>query len=164
MNSKAEELTGRTLGEASHRLVKKVFKIINEQTRLEVENPIERVLKEGVVVGLVNHTVLIRKDGTEVAIDESVAPIMDKEGKITGVVLVFHDITEARKVQDALMESETQYRRLVNVAQEGIWAMDDNYRTVFVNPRMAQMLGYAESEWSEKAFSNSGYKRRHRAS
>ena len=59
---------------------------------------------------------------------------------------IFHDITEIRKVQDALMKSESQYRQLVNVAQEGIWAMDSNYRTVFVNPRMAEMLGYAESE------------------
>jgi len=59
---------------------------------------------------------------------------------------IFHDITEIRQVQDALMKSETEYRQLVNVAQEGIWVFDRDYRTVFVNPRMANMLGYAESE------------------
>jgi PAS domain S-box-containing protein len=59
---------------------------------------------------------------------------------------IFHDITEIRKVQDALMKSETQYRQLVNVAQEGIWALDSDCRTVFVNPQIAKMLGYAESE------------------
>ena len=59
---------------------------------------------------------------------------------------VFRDITEIRKVQEALMESETQYRQLVNAAQEGIWALDSNYRTVFVNPQMAKMLNYAQSE------------------
>ena len=59
---------------------------------------------------------------------------------------VFHDITEIRRVQEALMKSETQYRQLVNVAQEGIWVLDRYDRTVFVNPRMANMLGYAESE------------------
>jgi PAS domain S-box-containing protein len=59
---------------------------------------------------------------------------------------VFHDITEIRKVQKALMESETQYRQLVELAQEGIWALDNNFNTVFVNPHMAQMLGYTESE------------------
>ena len=64
----------------------------------------------------------------------------------TFIHCIFHDITEIRKVQDALMKSESQYRQLVNVAQEGIWALDSTYRTVFVNPRMAQMLGYAESE------------------
>ena len=79
MNSEAEELTGWTLSEASQKLVKEVFNIVNEQTRLEVENPIAKVLKEGMVVGLANHTVLIRKDGSEVPIDDSGAPIKDKD-------------------------------------------------------------------------------------
>jgi PAS domain S-box-containing protein len=64
---------------------------------------------------------------------------------------IFHDITEIRKAQDALMKSESQYRQLVNAAQEGIWALDSNYRTVFVNPRMTQMLGCAESEMVGKS-------------
>ncbi len=59
---------------------------------------------------------------------------------------IFHDITEIRKIQNALMESETKYRQLVNVAQEGIWAFDNNYNTIFVNPQMTKMLGYSESE------------------
>ena len=107
MNDDAEELTGWTLIEAVQKPVKTVFNIINEQTRLEVENPIERVLKEGMVVGLANHTVLIRKDGREVPIDDSGAPIKDKEGKTTGVVLVFRDITE-RKRQEREIESSSQ--------------------------------------------------------
>jgi PAS domain S-box-containing protein len=146
MNCVAEELTGWALSEALGKPVKEVFRIVNEQTRIEVEDPVSKVLERGLIAGLANHTVLIRKNGTEVAIDDSGAPIKDKEDKITGVVLVFHDITEARKVQDALMKSETQYRQLINVAQEGVWVLDSNYCTVFVNPRMAEMLGYAENE------------------
>jgi PAS domain S-box-containing protein len=69
----------------------------------------------------------------------------------TFLYCIFHDITEIRKVQEALMKSETQYRQLVNVAQEGIWAFDSNYCTVFVNPRTAEMLGYAESEMVGKS-------------
>ena len=61
MNDKAEELTGWTLSEASQKPVKEFFNIVNEQTRLEAENPIDRVLREGMVVGLANHTILIRK-------------------------------------------------------------------------------------------------------
>ncbi|MGA3290085.1 MAG: PAS domain S-box protein [Candidatus Bathyarchaeia archaeon] len=64
----------------------------------------------------------------------------------TFLYCVFHDITEIRKVQDALMESESQYRQLVNVAQEGIWVLDNSYRTVFVNPQITEMLGFAQSE------------------
>ena len=67
---------------------------------MEVESPIDRVLREGMVVGLANHTVLIRKDGSEVPIDDSGAPIRDKDGKTTGVVLVFRDITERKEAED----------------------------------------------------------------
>ncbi|MGD0072214.1 MAG: PAS domain S-box protein, partial [Candidatus Bathyarchaeia archaeon] len=151
MNGVAEKLTGWTLSEASKKPVREVFHIVNEQTRLEVEDPVTKVFEKGLIVGLANHTVLIKKDGTEIAIDDSEAPIKDKEGKITGVVLVFHDITEIRRVQDALMESESQYRQLVNVAQEGIWALDTDYRTVFVNPQITEMLGFAKSEMAGKS-------------
>ena len=100
MNGEAEALTGWKLSETSQKPIKKVFNIVNEQTRLEVESPIDRVLRDGMVVGLANHTVLIQKDGKEVPIDDSGAPIKDKEGKTTGVVLVFRDITERKIAED----------------------------------------------------------------
>jgi PAS domain S-box-containing protein len=100
MNGEAQELTGWMLSEVSLKPLKMVFNIINEQTRMEVENPIDRVLKEGIVVGLANHTMLIRKDGAEIPIDDSGAPIKDKDGKTTGVVLIFRDITERKKTED----------------------------------------------------------------
>ena len=104
MNSAAEGLTGWALSEASKKPIREVFHIVNEQNRLEVEDPVSKVLDKGLIVGLTNRTVLIRKNGTEVAIDDSGAAIKDKEGKVTGVVLVFRDITDIRKVQDALNE------------------------------------------------------------
>jgi PAS domain S-box-containing protein len=113
MNEVAEELTGWTLSEALQKPVKTVFNIINEQTRLEVESPIDRVLREGMVVGLANHTVLIRKDASEVPIDDSGAPIRDKDGKTTGVVLVFRDITERKKAEDALSKANEELEEKV---------------------------------------------------
>jgi PAS domain S-box-containing protein len=103
MNPVAQALTGWPAEEALGKELSEVFRIINEQTRLMVESPVEKVLREGVVVGLANHTVLLARDGREIPIDDSGAPIRDEEGEITGVVLVFHDITERRRGEEAML-------------------------------------------------------------
>ncbi|HTY99678.1 MAG TPA: EAL domain-containing protein, partial [Rhodocyclaceae bacterium] len=98
LNPVAEELTGWTTAEARGRPLEIVFRIINETTRAAAVNPVDLVLREGRVVGLANHTVLIRRDGTELNIDDSAAPIRDRDGRIIGVVLVFHDVTQAHEM------------------------------------------------------------------
>ena len=110
MNRVAEELTGWTLKGSKQMPIRKVFHIINESSRKEVESPVFRVLKEGLVIGLANHTILIQKDGKEIPIDDSGAPIKDKEGKLTGVVLVFRDIRE-RKIADDKLRAASLYSR-----------------------------------------------------
>jgi len=99
LNPVAETLTGWREAEAKGRPLAEVFHIISEQTRQRVENPAERVLRKGRIVGLANHTLLIHRDGTERPIADSSAPIRSAEGKITGVVLVFRDQTEERDAQ-----------------------------------------------------------------
>src|SRR5262249_12423676 len=79
-----------------------VFRILNEQTRQTVENPAERVRRLNRVMGLANHTILINKSGQEVAIDDSAAPIFGPDGQLTGIVLVFRDVTEQRAAQVAV--------------------------------------------------------------
>ena len=88
INEAAEDLTAWTLNEAAARPLAEVFNIVNEHTREIVESPVDKVLREGVVVGLANHTVLIRQDQREIPIDDSGAPIRDEEGNLIGVVLV----------------------------------------------------------------------------
>jgi len=100
LNEVAEELTGWPDAAARGLPLKTVFHIVNEQTRFEVESPVTKVLREGVVVGLANHTVLIRRDGVELAIDDSGAPIRDASGKLVGVVLVFRDVTAKRREEE----------------------------------------------------------------
>ena len=112
MNPVAERLTGWPEAEARGKPLEEVFRIVNEETRAAVENPVQRVLREGVVVGLANHTLLIARDGTERPIADSGAPIRDENGAIIGVVLVFRDQTEERAAQNALRESEEHYRSL----------------------------------------------------
>jgi PAS domain S-box-containing protein len=96
INGVGESLTGWSLAEAQAQPLERVFNIVNEVTRLPVENPATRALREGVVVGLANHTILIRKDGTECPIDDSAAPIRNEEGFITGCVLIFRDVSAQR--------------------------------------------------------------------
>jgi PAS domain S-box-containing protein len=102
MNGVAETQTGWSFAEANLRPAHEVFRIINEETRAPVENPVEKVLTTGVVVGLANHTVLIRKDGTEIPIDDSGAPIREPDGTLRGAVLVFRDFTEHKNAQAQL--------------------------------------------------------------
>jgi PAS domain S-box-containing protein len=97
MNGVAEQLTGWSQAEAFEEPLSHVFRIVHEETRRTVESPVDKVRRLGTIVGLANHTLLLRRDGTEVSIDDSGAPIHDKEGVLTGVVLVFRDITDKRR-------------------------------------------------------------------
>jgi diguanylate cyclase (GGDEF)-like protein/PAS domain S-box-containing protein len=102
LNAVAEYLTGWALVQAQGRPLTEVFNIINELTRKPAVNPVVRCLREGRIVGLANHTLLVRSDGHEFAIEDSAAPIRDANGDIVGVVLVFHDVTRAREMANRL--------------------------------------------------------------
>ena len=99
LNEVAEDLTGWSHREALGQPLEKVFPIINEATRKAVENPALRALREGIVVGLANHTLLIRKDGSECPIDDSAAPIRHEQGDVSGCVLIFRDVTAQRMLE-----------------------------------------------------------------
>jgi PAS domain S-box-containing protein len=106
LNPVAEMMTGWKTGEAAGERLEKVFNIVNEETREPASNPVDRVLREGIVVGLANHTALISKDGSERSIEDSAAPIRDAGGRISGAVMVFHDVTERRRAEKALKEAD----------------------------------------------------------
>jgi PAS domain S-box-containing protein len=106
MNPVAEQVTGWKFEEAQNRPTTEVFRILNEHTRQPVESPVEKVMKHGVIVGLANHTLLIRKDGSEVPIDDSGAPIRDVNGDVRGVVLVFRDFSEHKRAERELLEAK----------------------------------------------------------
>ena len=99
-NPVARNLTGWVEAEAAGKPLEDVFAIVSEGDRRRVENPVTRVIREGVVIGLANHAVLIARDGTERPIVDSAAPIKDDGDEIVGVVLVFRDATEERRRED----------------------------------------------------------------
>lgn len=107
-NKVAEELTGWRIEEAIGKPLHEVFHIINEETNMICENPVQKVLETGKIVGLANHTALISKDGSQRSIADSAAPIRDSEGNIFGVVLVFRDVTEEKKREDEILRLSYQ--------------------------------------------------------
>jgi PAS domain S-box-containing protein len=116
MNPVAENLTGWDEAEAVGKPLEDVFHIINEQTGERAENPVARVLREGTVVGLANHTVLVAKDGTQRPIADSGAPMKDEEETIIGTVMVFRDIIEHRRAEAALERRVAELSALNAVA------------------------------------------------
>lgn len=133
-NPIARNLT-RWGAEAYGRDIESVFEIVHEKTREKVENPIRQVLRDIQIVGLANHTVLIRKDKTEILIDDSAAPIINDEGRVTGVVLVFRDVT-------AQKQKETQIRynsKLLENITDAIISTDKDFCIVSMN-REAEIL------------------------
>jgi len=106
MNPVAEKLTEWKSEEAIGKPLAEVFRIVNQETRKPVENPVEKVRRLDHVVGLANHTVLISKGGQDFAIDDSAAPIRDSNEKIVGIVLIFRDVTQQRALEAALNQNE----------------------------------------------------------
>ncbi|MBN2820566.1 MAG: PAS domain S-box protein [Bacteroidales bacterium] len=153
LNPVAEQLTGWRIKEAQGKSLEKVFKIINEETLETVESPVHKVLREGIVVGLANHTLLISKDGHELPIADSGAPIKDEKGKIIGVVLVFRDQTEERAYQKKIAQSEAQYRELVESTDAIAWEFDIlNDKWLYVAPQVTRKLGWLPNEWTNLDF------------
>lgn len=146
MNGVAESLTGWTQLEAAGQPLGAVFHIVNEKTHRSVENPAERSLREGIIVGLANHTVLIAKDGTERPIDDSAAPIRDKQGRVAGCVLVFRDVAERRKAERALVESEARKTAILETALDAIITIDHQGRIVEFNPAAEGVFGFRKGD------------------
>jgi PAS domain S-box-containing protein len=151
MNATAERLTGWAHADALQKPLTDVFNIVNEQSAKTVENPVTKAIRDGAIVALANHTVLIARDGTEWPIDDSAAPIMDVAGGMAGVVLVFHDITTRRKAEHELEISEIRYRRLFEAAHDGILILHaETAKVMEVNGFMSDLLGYPREHFIGK--------------
>ncbi|MBC7772647.1 MAG: PAS domain S-box protein [Pyrinomonadaceae bacterium] len=141
MNGVAESLTGWALADALGRHLEEVFQIVNETSRQPVENPAMKALRDGAIVALANHTVLIARDKTERPIGDSAAPIRSREGQIVGSVLVFRDVSESHRTQKILRESEQRFRFMADAAPVLIWVSDTAKSATWFNKRWLDFVG-----------------------
>jgi PAS domain S-box-containing protein len=144
LNPVAASLTGWTPAEAIGRPLPEVFRIFNEQTRQPAEDPAVRILLQGTVVGLGNHTMLLARDGREIPIEDCGAPIIDDKGHVIGAVLVFHDVSERRRSEESL----TLFRALLDRTNDSIEVVDpETGRFLDVNEQACRAHGYTREEY-----------------
>ncbi len=143
INPIAQKMTGWTAVEARGQPLETVFNIVNETSRQPVPNPIRRVLREGSIVGLADHTALLARDGSEVAIEDSAAPIKDAAGKITGAVMVFHDVT-VRRAADRVVQQARAAAELANKTKDDFLAALSHELRTPLTPVLAILSSVAE--------------------
>ncbi len=133
LNPVAEALTGWTFADATGLALDTVFHIVNEATRKRVESPTQKVLREGVTLGMSNHTILIAKDGTELPIDDSAAPIRSATGEVAGVVLIFRDVTERKRNEQLVQDALTYADNIIATMREPFLVLDHSLKVVTAN-------------------------------
>ena len=162
LNPVAESLTGWSAADAEGRPLDVVFDIVNEETRERVASPVERALREGAVVGLANHTILVRKDGSEVPIDDSAAPIRDRDGVMRGCVLVFRDISARKASERALGEAQERLSRVVTDMAIPTMVYAEDGEVLLINAAWTGISGWSAAElatipeWTRLAYGDRG--------
>jgi PAS domain S-box-containing protein len=154
MNPVAEALTGWAQAEAIGQPLDAVFQIANQYSRQRMESPVAKVLHDGSIVGVANHTLLLSRDGREIPIDDSSAPITGRAGTLDGVVLVFRDVTDRKHAVQAIEASEARFRTLANAAPVLIWMADVAGGCYFFNQTWLDFTGRSYSQelgdgWTE---------------
>ena len=152
MNPVAEELTGWSINDAKGEKLTQIFKIYNAKTGEDAGNPVEKVIKSGKTVGLTHHTKLVSKGGKEYQIADSAAGIIDPQGELNGVVLVFRDVSKEYKMQERIIANEKRFRSYFEQSRIGIAITSVDNKWIEVNNYLCSMLGYSSEELYKMTF------------
>ena len=146
LNPVAEQLTGWTSADAMQKPITDIFRLVNQTTHQHVDGPVETMLKKGKRCGLTADSVLISRDGREVPIADSCAPIRNSEGEIIGAVLVFRDVSEEQAAKQALVDSASRIKAILNTVADGIISLNEEGFIETVNPATEALFGYSSKE------------------
>jgi protein-histidine pros-kinase len=155
MNPVAQSLTGWNLQDARGKSMDLVFDIVSKETRRPVENPVKKVFREGKVVGLADHTLLLSKSGREYEIEDSAAPILTDSGESFGVVLVFRDITDQKRAEEETRRQKELLQLILASIADGVVVADAKGKFLLFNAAAEHVLGIGATEkppdkWSEQ--------------
>src|SRR4029077_10321755 len=155
MNPVAQSLTGWIQTEAMGKSMDLVFDIVNKDTRRPVENPVKKVFREGKIVGLADHTLLLSKGGREYDIEDNAAPILRNTAEAFGVVLVFRDITEKKQTEEETRRQKELLQLILGSIADGVVVADANGKFLLFNEAAEQALGIGATDttpdqWSDR--------------
>ena len=152
LNQVAQSLTGWTNEEATGLPLTTIFNIINESTRLPVENPVMRALRDGRIVGLANHTILLARDGVERPIDDSAAPIRATDGTITGCVLIFRDISARYTAERRDREAQHEMSATLESISDAFMRIDGDWKMRYLNAEAERLFRLPVSDTIGESF------------
>ena len=141
MNPVAEQLTGFSIEEAKGMHLEKVFRIVDSETNLPVDCPFKKVIESGQTVDLSNHTLLISRNGKQYHIADSAAPIINKEGQIIGVILVFSNVSSRYKIQNELNKERNLLRKVIDALPFSLYIKDKTGKKILVNQTEIKYIG-----------------------
>jgi PAS domain S-box-containing protein len=147
MNPQAQKLTGWRLDDAQGKPLEKVFRIFVAHTMEPAGNPVHRVMREGVVVGLANHTILEARDGTRRQIADSAAPVFESDGRLIGTVMVFRDVSEEYEARELLTKKEEMLSKSQALAHIGSWELEGATRRLVWSDEVYRIFGLTPQEF-----------------
>jgi len=153
LNPGAESLTGWARADATGQPLTTVFRILNEETRQPLENPVHRVLRDKRAAGSAGPTVMVSKQGHEIPIEDSAAPILDSKGTLIGAALIFHGVSELREAERRQQQGRAEAQRLLELNRaivtnmaEGLYTVDRRGEVTYMNPAAERLLGWSSAE------------------
>ena len=148
INPVAQSLTGWSQEDATERSLDEVFRIVHSESDRPVDNPVRRVLNEGITVGLADSTVLIARDETRKHIDDTAAPIRDDQGNLVGAVLIFRDVSQRRRAEQPMRENEQRLRLAMEASALGMWNWDLRTDGITWSPECYAIFGVRPEEFN----------------